>query len=271
MSTPELVRHPDEKRFDEFFTRDSYVVLKNHLYNYRERKRAIGRRLAEAPRGLVLEVGSGMSPIVTDRDDIIYSELSHRGLKELRRFQKRGKYVVADGTKLPFADGKIAQVVCSEVLEHVENDQVAIAELGRVLKPGGTAYITVPHKRAYYAVDDRYVRHFRRYEIPEMQEKIEHGGLRLGRMQKVLGPVEKVTMWSVVVMVSAYERITGGQKEAGAEASAFGKAMHRAIEPVFKYFNRVYGLLARADAVVMPRSLAAVILFEAEKPKLNGN
>lgn len=271
MTTPELVRHPNEERFEEFFVRDSYVALKNHLYNYRERKRAIGRRLAGAPRGLVLEVGSGLSPIVTDRDDVIYSELSHRALQELRRVQKRGRFVVADGTKLPFADGTIAQVVCSEVLEHVENDQGAISELGRVLKPGGTAYITVPHKRAYYGVDDRYVRHFRRYEISEMQQKIERGGLRLGRMQKVLGPVEKVTMWTVVVVVSAFERLTGrNQNNAAPGESASGKSISRAIGPVFKYFNRAYGLIARADAAVMPRSLAAVILFEAEKPGPGG-
>jgi len=272
MSTPELVRHPNEKRFEEFFVRDSYVALKNHLYNYRERQRVIGRRLAQAPRGLVLEVGSGLSPIVTGRDDVIYSELSHRALLELRRIQKRGRFVVADGTKLPFADGVIAQVVCSEVLEHVENDQVAIAELGRVLQPGGTAYITVPHKRAYYGIDDRYVRHFRRYEISEMQQKIERGGLHLGRMQKVLGPVEKVTMWTVVLMVSTFEKLTGrGQNSASAGGSASGKAISRAIEPLFKWFNRAYGLIARADAAVMPRSWAAVILFEADKPKPSGN
>ncbi len=264
MSTAEVVRHPDEHRFEEFFVRDSYVALKNHLYNYRERKRVIGQRLDQQPRGLVLEVGSGLSPIVTERDDVIYSELSHRALLELRRLQPRGRFVVADGTKLPFAEGVIAQVVCSEVLEHVENDHVAIAELGRVLKPGGTAYITVPHKRAYYGIDDRYVRHFRRYEISEMQEKIERGGLRLGRLQKVLGPIEKVTMWSVVVMVSTFERITG--RDQNSASSGFGKSFSRAIEPLFKWFNRVYGLIARADAAVMPRSLAAVILFEAEKP-----
>lgn len=267
MSAPVPARHANERRFEEFFIRDSYVTLKNYLYNYLERKRAIGRRLAQAPRGRVLEVGSGLSPIVTDRDDVIYSELSFRAMQELRRIQKRGRFVVADGTKLPFADGVIDQVVCSEVLEHVENDQAAITELSRVLKPAGTAYITVPHKRAYYGLDDRYVRHFRRYEIPEMQEKLERGGLRLARMQKVLGPLEKATMWTVVATLSAVERTTRrDEKPPQSSRSLAGKVLRGALRPVFKYTHRAYALLARADAAVMPRSLAAVILFEAEKP-----
>jgi SAM-dependent methyltransferase len=267
MSAPAPARHPNERRFEEFFIRDSYVTLKNYLYNYLERKRAIGRRLAQAPHGLVLEVGSGLSPIVTDRDDVIYSELSFRAMQALRRIQKRGRFVVADGTQLPFADGAIDQVVCSEVLEHVENDQVAITELSRVLRPGGTAYITVPHKQAYFAADDRYVRHFRRYEVSDMQRKLERGGLHLERTQKVLGPLEKATMWTLVVALSAVERVTRrSEKPAESSGSLAGKALRGVLRPMFKYTHRAYALLARADAAVMPQSLAAVILFEAEKP-----
>jgi SAM-dependent methyltransferase len=262
-----FARHPNERRFEEFFIRDSYVTLKNYLYNYLERKRAINRRLEAAPRGRVLEVGSGLSPIVTGRDDAIYSELSFRAMQGLKRVQKTGRYVVADGTRLPFPDGAIDQVICSEVLEHVEDDQAAITELGRVLRPGGVAYITVPHKKAYFAADDRYVRHFRRYEISEMEQKLSRGGLRLARLQKVLGPLEKATMWTLVVTLSAVERATRrGEKPAASSGSLAGKALRGVLRPAFKYAHQGYALLARVDAAVMPRSLAAVILFEAEKP-----
>ncbi len=49
-----------------------------------------------------------------------------------------------DATKLPFADGTFDRVVTSEVLEHIQDDVGAIAELARVLKPGGTLGVTVP-------------------------------------------------------------------------------------------------------------------------------
>jgi SAM-dependent methyltransferase len=264
-------RHPNERHFEEFFIRDSYVTLKNYLYNYLERKRAIERALAREPRGRVLEVGSGLSPIATHRDDVIYSELSFRAMRTLRAAQQRGRYLVADGTRLPFADCGIDHVICSEVLEHVENDQAAIDELGRVLRPGGVAFITVPHRKAYFAADDRFVRHFRRYEIPEMQAKLEHAGLRLRSTRKVLGPLEKLTMWTLVSALSAFERATRrGARPPDSSGSLLGRAFRGVLRPVFIQAHRAYALVARLDAAVMPRAWAAVILFEAERPKTPG-
>lgn len=51
-----------------------------------------------------------------------------------------------NATKLPFADKVFDKIICTEVLEHIENDRQAISELYRVLKPHGTAVITVPNK-----------------------------------------------------------------------------------------------------------------------------
>ena len=46
---------------------------------------------------------------------------------------------------LPFADGSFDYIFCSHVLEHVPDDRRAVAELRRVLRPGGTALVCVPH------------------------------------------------------------------------------------------------------------------------------
>jgi SAM-dependent methyltransferase len=58
--------------------------------------------------------------------------------------------VAADVTALPFEDGAFDVVLCSHVLEHVEDDVAAIRELARVTRPGGTAIVLVPidHGRA---------------------------------------------------------------------------------------------------------------------------
>jgi SAM-dependent methyltransferase len=52
--------------------------------------------------------------------------------------------VRGDALRLPFADGTFDRIICSEVLEHIGDDAGAIAELTRVLKPGGTIAVTVP-------------------------------------------------------------------------------------------------------------------------------
>ncbi|HEY3323705.1 MAG TPA: class I SAM-dependent methyltransferase [Planctomycetota bacterium] len=52
--------------------------------------------------------------------------------------------VLADIERLPFADGSVDGVICTYVLEHVGDAQACIAEIQRVVKPGGQVYVTVP-------------------------------------------------------------------------------------------------------------------------------
>lgn len=52
--------------------------------------------------------------------------------------------VNGDGTRLPFPDGTFDRIICSEVMEHLQDDAGAMAELYRVLKPGGRIAVTVP-------------------------------------------------------------------------------------------------------------------------------
>ena len=49
-----------------------------------------------------------------------------------------------DARRLPFADGAFDRVIASEVMEHIDDDNTAMAELTRVLRPGGTIAVTVP-------------------------------------------------------------------------------------------------------------------------------
>ena len=49
-----------------------------------------------------------------------------------------------DAQRLPFADGAFDRVIASEVMEHIDDDDTAMAELTRVLRPGRTIAVTVP-------------------------------------------------------------------------------------------------------------------------------
>lgn len=51
---------------------------------------------------------------------------------------------VADLRELPFEDGSVFLLYASHVLEHVDHDRKAIAEIRRVLAPGGVAFLPVP-------------------------------------------------------------------------------------------------------------------------------
>jgi SAM-dependent methyltransferase len=70
-----------------------------------------------------------------------------------------GTAVNGDATALPFADSSFDRIIASEVLEHVPDDGVALRELARVLRPGGTLAVTVPAwlaERVCWALTEEY-------------------------------------------------------------------------------------------------------------------
>jgi len=76
-----------------------------------------------------------------------------------------------NATHLPFADASIDKIICSEVLEHIENYCAILAEMNRVLKPNGLLAISVPRywpekicwwlSDAYHQVQGGHIRIFK--------------------------------------------------------------------------------------------------------------
>ena len=52
--------------------------------------------------------------------------------------------MVGDALDLPFPDGSFDRIIAAEVLEHIPDDRAAMAEIARVLRPGGRLAIMVP-------------------------------------------------------------------------------------------------------------------------------
>jgi len=71
------------------------------------------------------------------------------------------------------------------VLEHIEGDRAALAELFRKIKPGGRLLIYVPAFMVIYSSMDRKVGHHRRYTRRELAEKVQGAGFRIRKNQYV--------------------------------------------------------------------------------------
>ncbi len=93
--------------------------------------------------------------------------------------------VRGDAYRLPFPDGSFDRVIAAEILEHLPQDEQAMAEIVRVLKPGGAAAVTVPRwlpEKVCWALSDDYHNveggHVRIYRGDELIRRLVGAGLR---------------------------------------------------------------------------------------------
>ena len=91
----------------------------------------------------------------------------------------KAEAVKGDALELPYGDGSFDCVIASEILEHVPQDDRAIDELVRVLKPGGRLAVTVPRwlpEKICWMLSDEYHAneggHIRIYHADELHDKI---------------------------------------------------------------------------------------------------
>lgn len=250
-----------EKRFEDFYEDEHYLALKNDLYNYALRRRAVHTVLRPASQDLTLEVGSGVSPVTVGLDGVVCSELSFTACQTLRRNLGIDRCVVADATRLPFKDGAFARAACSEVIEHVEDDGAVLMELARVLAPGGRLALTFPHRRRYFANDDRFIHHFRRYELPDVLCTLAGLGLAPEAVVKVLGPLDKLAMMAAVWV---FARISSSKGDANAAPRRPGRLWPVACAGL-SLANQMFALIERLDAALVPRRWAVCLLVSARK------
>ena len=97
-----------------------------------------------------------------------------------------GAGVCGDALRLPFPTASFDRVIAAEVLEHIPDDQRAMHELARVLRPGGTMAVTVPRwfpEKINWALSDEYHNvpggHIRVYRRSTLIERLGRAGLAL--------------------------------------------------------------------------------------------
>jgi SAM-dependent methyltransferase len=88
------------------------------------------------------------------------------GYVNLDLFAVPGVDVAADAHKLPFRDGLFQRVECDAVLEHVKSPEDVMAEIRRVLAPGGYAHLVTPFCHPFH----EYPKDYRRFTIDGLKE-----------------------------------------------------------------------------------------------------
>ena len=128
-------------------------------------------------------VGSLSLTLARDGYRVVSVDLSLRSLVVLADRAASAKVVdrvlpvVAEITALPFADGSFAGATSAETLEHVPRHEEAVAELVRVLAPGGWLVGTVPAGPRQWSDWDDWAGHLRRYTATDMNNLLARAGL----------------------------------------------------------------------------------------------
>ena len=138
--------------------------------------------------------GSGATVIEAARRsiDAVGCDLSVAGVVAARRFaadqgvERHARFVVCAAERLPFPDGTFGSASAVALLEHLDDDSRAVAELARVVRPGSRVWLTVPHAFRYipppvwplYWWHDRRIGHKRHYDERRLAELCAEHGLQ---------------------------------------------------------------------------------------------
>lgn len=132
--------------------------------------------LPKESNGAILNIGSGtggMVPILERYGEVTNVDSSKEAIAFLKKKNIKNLHE-ADATNLPFPDNHFDAVVALDVLEHIEDDDAALREWRRVVKPGGSLLLTVPAYRWLWSGHDESLHHYRRYRASKLHKKLNH-------------------------------------------------------------------------------------------------
>ncbi|MFC1669117.1 class I SAM-dependent methyltransferase [Spirochaetota bacterium] len=132
--------------------------------------------------------GASVFSMDLDIDSLKKTEQALNLIKNSFKKDREGSFLVhtGDAQNLPFKDETFDKIICSEVMEHVSNDNHACSELCRVLKKNGLIAITVPtlfSEMIYDLITFEYFStpggHIRKYHPKQLLKIMENNGLEI--------------------------------------------------------------------------------------------
>ena len=177
-------------------------------------------------------------------------DLSEEALRFCRR---RGVHAARGRVEsLPFPPGAFDAVTSFDVLYHrwVEDDAAAVAELARVLRPGGLLLVRVPALKMLWGAHDAAVHSRHRYTAGEVRALLEGQGLRVVRLTYA-----NTLLFPVIALRRLLDRLTGRE---GSDVAFLPAPLEWA-----------FGSLLRLEARLLPRitfPVGASVFALARKP-----
>ena len=172
----------------------------------------------------ILNVGAGSGRLSLDLPGSISLDNVHAKLRYMRRY-KVNPLITASVFDLPFSDASFDCVICCEVVEHVPRDPSPIAELVRVLKPGGRLVLSTPDygTKVWPTIEKMYAaaqpkgyadEHITHYTEKSLIDELNRFGLECVALNKVYKSI----------LVGAFEARADGRPDKSAEGHPVGRS-----------------------------------------------
>ncbi len=180
---PELV---DGDGYDaEYWLPELVAAEASHFWFASRRALVLWALRAHFPRAAsFFDLGCGAGYVLAGVRDafpgvsLVASDLLTRSLAYARDRLPGVPLLQVDARRMPFED-EFDVVGAFDVLEHVAEDERALVEVRRSLRPGGGLLLTVPQHRFLWSDVDRLSGHHRRYSRGELVEKLRRAGFEV--------------------------------------------------------------------------------------------
>jgi SAM-dependent methyltransferase len=183
---------PEQAESNDGFEVESFDLLADlepTSFWFRSRNRLIVqllRRYFPAAKNL-LEIGCGTGYVLSGVHDampllqLAGSELYTAGLGFASNRLPGAALYQMDCRRIPF-EAEYDVVCAFDVLEHVEEDELALAQMFKAVRPGGGVIVSVPQHKWLWNAGDDYAHHKRRYRRSELRAKLEAARFDVVRM-----------------------------------------------------------------------------------------
>jgi len=153
-----------------------------------------------APAQRRLEVAPGLHPRLPI-ENTQFVDISAAALGKLRA--RGGSGTLGSITALPYGGAGFDLICAFDVIEHVDDDERALAELARVAASGAALITSMPLHPAQWSGFDAFVGHRRRYEPAELMDKLARHGFAVERsaafgMQPKSSRLIDLGMWFLI-------------------------------------------------------------------------
>src|ERR1700738_1956077 len=161
---------------------DHFIDIASRAHAVDEVKRLAG----QAPR-IILEIGCSSGFLLRELQGalrghtILGSDYTIGTLESLGRKLTGVPLLRFDLTRCPLPAEFVDIMILLNVLEHIEDDVATIAQLFRIVKPGGAVIIEVPAGSSLFDVYDRVLLHHRRYDMSTLLTRLRNAGFQIER------------------------------------------------------------------------------------------